>query len=62
MINTQYRKLSGLHAGASYVVIARYSEIERPIRWMLHMEGNDDEKCIVADDDLTNPKLWEPLS
>lgn len=61
MIDTRYRKLSGVHKGATYTVMAPYSEIERPVRWILHMENNDDERCIVSEDELNNPKLWEPL-
>ena len=61
MINTRFRKLSGSHAGATYVVVAPYNEIERPVRWMLHMENNDDEKCIVPEEELSDAKLWEPL-
>lgn len=62
MIDTRYKKLSGPHAGAIYVVVAPYSEIERPLQWMLHMENNDDEKWIVSEEELTNPGLWQPLS
>jgi hypothetical protein len=29
---------------------------------MLHMENNDDEKCIVSEEDLANPELWKPES
>jgi hypothetical protein len=29
---------------------------------MLHMENNDDEKCIVSAEDLANPELWKPES
>jgi hypothetical protein len=62
MIDTRYKKLSGQHAGAIYVVVAPYSEIERPLKWMLHMEKNDEEKCIAAEEELADPKLWEPQS
>lgn len=61
MINTHYRKLSGIHAGHSYVVAAPYGEIETPMRWMLHMDGNDEEKLVVAEDELADRKLWQPL-
>ena len=61
MIDTRYKKVSGLRAGAIYVVVAPYSEIERPLQWMLHMENNDDEKCIVSEDDLADSTMWEPL-
>ena len=61
MINTRYRKIAGVHAGATYVVIAPYNEVERPLQWMLHMEGNDDVKCIVSEEDLADPERWEPV-
>ena len=61
MIDTRFRKLTGSNAGTTYVVVAPYNEIERPLRWMLHMEANDDDKRIVSEEDLGNPKLWEPL-
>ena len=61
VINTRYRKLSGNHLGRSYVVVAPYGEIESPMRWMLHMEGNDGEKLIVAEDELADPRLWQSL-
>ena len=38
MINTRYKKLSGMHAGHTYIVVAPYAEIETPMRWTLQME------------------------
>jgi hypothetical protein len=61
VINTRYRKLSGMHAGHSYIVTAPYGEIEAPMRWMLHMEGSQKEKLIIAEDELANINLWQPL-
>ena len=61
MINMRYKKLTGLHAGHSYVVTSPYSEIESPLRWMLHCETDADEKLIVAEDELGDPKRWQPL-
>lgn len=61
MISTRYRKVSGTHAGHSYVVVAPLGEIETPMRWMLHMEGNDKEKLVVAEDELADTKLWRSL-
>ena len=49
MLNTRYKKLTGMHAGHSYTVTAPYSEVENPMRWMLHCETNADEKQIVAE-------------
>ena len=61
MISTRYKKLSGVNAGHSYVVIAPYGEIETPMRWMLHMEGNEEEKLVVAEDELADTKRWQSL-
>lgn len=60
MINTRYRKLSGMHAGHAFVVVAPYGEIEMPMRWMLHMEGTE-EKLVVAENELADTKLWQSL-
>jgi hypothetical protein len=62
MLNTRYKKLTGMHAGHSYTVTAPYSEVENPMRWMLHCDTNSDEKQIVGEDELANQKLWQPLT
>jgi len=62
VINTRYKKLSGMHAGHSFLVIAPYGEIEIPLRWMLQMEGPVAEKLVVAEDELADRKLWQSLS
>jgi hypothetical protein len=61
VIDTRYKKLSGVHAGHSFVVVAPYEEIETPMRWMLHMEGPGADKLVVAENELADPKLWQPL-
>jgi hypothetical protein len=61
VINTRYKKLSGMHAGHSFVVVAPYGEIETPMRWMLHREGTDEEKLVVAENELADTKLWQSL-
>ena len=61
MINTRYKKLTGMHAGHTYVVAAPASEMESPMRWMLHWETVADEKLVVAEDELTDVKRWQPL-
>ena len=61
MINTRYKKLSGAHAGNTYIVVAPYAEIETPMRWTLQMEDNNEEKLVVAEDELTDTKHWQPL-
>ena len=62
MIDTRYKKLSGMHAGHSFVVTAPYGEIEHPMRWMLHMEGPIEEKIVVNEVELADTRLWQPLS
>jgi hypothetical protein len=61
MIGTRYKKLSGMHAGHSFVVAAPYAELETPMRWMLHMEGAEHDKLVVAEDELADKKLWQSL-
>lgn len=62
MINSRYKKLSGMHSGHTYIVIAPYGEIETPMRWMLHMDGNEMEKLIVGEDELADTTIWQPLA
>jgi hypothetical protein len=61
MIDTRYRRLSGKHAGGSYVVIGLYNEIEIPRRWILHNEADEADRPIVAEDELNDPARWLPL-
>jgi hypothetical protein len=61
MINTRYRKLTGLHAGHAYVVTGPYAEIETPLRWMLHSETEAEEKLVVSEDELADRNRWQPL-
>jgi len=61
MINMRYKKLTGMHTGHSYVVVEPASEIESPMRWVLHCETVADEKLIVSEDVLSDPKSWQPL-
>ena len=62
MLNARYKKLTGMHAGHSYTVVAPYSEVENPLRWMLHCDANADEKQIVAESELDDQRLWQPLT
>ena len=62
MINTRYKKLSGVHAGQLYVVVGPNSEIESPLRWVLHNEADKADKTIVTEDELKDSKQWLPLS
>jgi hypothetical protein len=61
VVNTRFRKLTGAHAGRTFVVTAPYGEIDTPMRWMLHMEGNDEEKLVVAEDELADRAIWKSL-
>jgi hypothetical protein len=61
-ISARYKKLTGMHAGHSYTVTAPYSEVENPLRWMLHCDADDSEKQIVGEDELTDAKLWQSLA
>ena len=61
MINTRYKKLTGMHAGHTYLVTAPYNEIETPMRWMLHCETIVDEKLVVGVNELADKKEWKPL-
>jgi len=62
VIDTRYKKLSGAHAGHSFVVVAPYEEIETPMRWMLHMEGPTAESLVAAEHELTDTRLWQSLN
>jgi hypothetical protein len=61
LINMGYKKLTGMHAGHSYVVVELASEIETPHRWVLHCETVADEKLTVGEDELADPKRWQSL-
>jgi len=61
MIDTRYKKLTGTHAGHIFTVTEPYGEIETPLHWVLHCETDEEETLIVPEDELGNPKLWEPL-
>ncbi len=61
MLNTRYKKLTGMHANHTYVVMAPASEIDNPKRWTLHCETVADEKLIVDEDELSDAKRWQPL-
>jgi len=62
MLKMRYKKLTGMHAGHSYTVIAPYSEVENPMRWMLHCETDDAEKQVVPENELGDSELWQPLT
>ena len=62
MMNTRYRKLTGLHAGHVYEVTAPANEMDSPMRWSLQCETIKDQKLVVGEDELANRSLWEPVS
>jgi hypothetical protein len=62
MINSKYRKVSGLHKGHAYVVLGPYSEIETPMRWELQAEANEEDRQVVSESDLNNPALWQAIT
>jgi hypothetical protein len=61
MVSARYEKRTGTHAGHVYIVVAPYSEIKAPLRWTLQCETVADEKLIVAENELGDPTLWQPL-
>ena len=61
MINSRYKKLTGDHAGQSFIVVGPNSEIETPLRWILRNEANKADKLIVTEDELGDSKKWRPL-
>ncbi len=61
MLSMRYKKLTGMHMGHSYVVVEPASEIDSPMRWMLHCESVADEKLIVSEDELADTERWQSL-
>ena len=61
MIDTRYKKLTGMHAGHIFVVTAPASEMDTPMTWVLHAESNADERMTVNENELADRKRWEPL-
>ena len=62
MINSRYKKISGMHAGHVYTVQAPADEIDSPMRWSLRCETVSDERLTVSEDDLKDPKKWQALT
>jgi hypothetical protein len=62
MMNSRFKKLSGDHAGQSYIIVSPNSEIETPLHWILHNETNTADKLIVSEDELSDTKQWLLLS
>jgi len=62
MINSRYRKLTGMHAGHIFTVMGPASEMDVPLTWTLHAESVPDERLTVGEDELADPKRWRPLT
>ncbi len=62
MMNTRFKKLSGLHAGHVYEVKAPVNEMDSPMRWSLQCEAIADQKLIVGEDELADKARWQPVS
>jgi hypothetical protein len=61
MKNMRYKKLSGLHQGHVYQVVAPVNELDSPMRWSLQSETDKDQKLIVGEDELTDKARWQPV-
>ncbi len=61
MLNTRFRKLTGMHSGHVYKVVAPANEHESPVHWSMQCEGEADDRITVAEDKLEDRKLWEPV-
>ena len=61
MINTRYKKLTGMHAGHTYIVTGPANEIDNPMTWSLRSEANASERLQIKETELTDPKLWQAL-
>ncbi|MBL8908401.1 MAG: hypothetical protein JNM20_17145 [Rhizobiales bacterium] len=61
MIDSRYKKLTGMHAGHTYVVTGPANETDTPMTWSLRAETVPDERLQVKETELNDPKLWQPL-
>ena len=61
MIDTRYKKLTGSHAGHTYVVTGPASEIDTPMTWSLRDEANSASRLTINEVELGNAKLWQAL-
>lgn len=62
MLNTRFKKLSGLHAGHVYAVKAPANEMDAPMRWSLQCETIEEQTLIVGEDELADRSRWQPVS
>lgn len=61
MLNTRFKKLTGLHAGHVYEVKGPANEMESPMRWSLQCETIKEQKLIVDEGELGDKSRWQPL-
>jgi hypothetical protein len=61
MLNTRYKKLTGLHAGHVYVVTAPANEFETPMHWSLQSEEAKEQKLVVGEDELSDTSRWQAV-
>jgi hypothetical protein len=62
MLNTRFKKLTGLHAGHVYQVKAPSNEMDAPMRWSLQCETLADQKLVVDEHELADRSRWEPVN
>jgi len=61
MIDTRYKKLTGMHAGHTYTVTGPANETDNPMTWSLRADSNPDERLQVKETELADPELWQSL-
>ena len=62
MLNTRFKKLTGLHAGHVYEVKAPANEMDAPMRWSLQSTTDAGQKLNVGEDELSDKARWQPVS
>jgi hypothetical protein len=60
-MNTRFKKLTGMHKGHVYKVVAPANESESPLRWSMQCEGEADDKITVPENQLEDRKLWQAM-
>ncbi len=61
MIDTRYKKLTGMHAGHVYTVTGPANETDNPMTWALRSDADTSERLQVKETELADPKLWQSL-
>jgi hypothetical protein len=61
MLNTRYKKLTGLHADHVYVVTAPANEFETPLHWCLQCDEAKEQKLVVGENELADKALWQAV-